>query len=121
MVLCDTSIWIDHLRSGNAAFVELLNANQVRVHPWTIGELALGNLKQRSVILSLLGQLPQATCATHAEVMSLIDARKLHGRGIGYVDVHLLAATLLMPGDRLWTLDQRLASTAAEEGVSLRV
>ena len=119
MILCDTSVWVDHLRSGNSALEQLLNASQVRVHPWIIGELALGNLRQRPIILDLLGQLPQAVCATHDEVMGLIERRNLHGRGIGYVDLHLLAATILLPGERLWTLDKRLAATAAEQGVSL--
>lgn len=112
MILVDTSVWVDHLRVGDPRLVELLTDGQVLGHPWVTGELALGRLSRRSEILDLLHNLPQATVATDAEVLTLITDRQLFGRGIGYVDAHLLAATLLTSGARLWTRDKRLAAVA---------
>lgn len=118
MILVDTSIWIDHLRAGNAQLVSLLEVGQVLVHPWVIGELALGHLSQRSEIVGLLRNLPQADSATDSEVLTLIDSHQLFGLGIGYVDVHLLAATMLTAGARLWTRDKRLAAVATQHGLA---
>lgn len=118
MILVDTSVWIDHLRSGDAALARLLNTGLVLCHPWVAGELALGNLAQRQMILSLVRALPSAVVATDSEVLSLIDRHRLHGRGIGYVDAHLLAAGRLTPGAQLWTRDKRLTSAAADLGIS---
>lgn len=112
MILADTSIWIDHLRSANPALVALLDRTLVLAHPWVIGELALGNLADRRVFLDLLGGLPQATVATTDEVHALIEHHTLHGLGIGYVDAQLLAATRITPGATLWTTDRRLAAVA---------
>ena len=117
MILVDTSVWIDHLRAGDAKLASLLQLGQVLGHPWVTGELALGHLSRRSEILGLLGNLPQATCATDTEVLTLIDNRQLFGLGVGYVDAHLLAATLLTAGARLWTRDRRLAKVAAQNGL----
>ncbi len=116
MILVDTSIWIDHLRTGDPELDELLRESQVLGHPWVTGELALGHLSRRSEILSLLHNLPQTTVATDDEVMTLIDKRQLFGLGIGYVDAHLLAATALTPAARLWTRDKHLALVAAQHG-----
>lgn len=113
MILVDTSVWVDHLRSGNPALVDLLNDGRVLGHPWVIGELALGNLTGRAEILRLLGSLPQTELATDAEVLQLIDNHRLYGLGIGYVDAQLLAAALLTGGSGIWTLDRRLAQVAS--------
>lgn len=118
MILVDTSIWIDHLRTVDAELVELLHNNLVLAHPWITGELALGHLSQLSEILGLLHNLPQACVATDREVLTLIENRHLAGQGIGYVDAQLLAATLLTSGARLWTRDKRLAATATKLHIS---
>ncbi len=112
MILIDTSVWINHLRTGDPELVALLQASHVLAHPWVIGELALGHLVRRGEILGLLGHLPQAKVATDLEVLTLIGNRQLFGLGIGYVDAHLLAATMLTAGARLWTHDKRLAAVA---------
>lgn len=114
MILVDTSIWIDHLRTGDAELIELLRNNLVLAHPWVTGELALGHLSRRSEILGLLHNLPQAVVATDREVLTLIENRHLAGQGIGYVDAQLLAASLLTSGARFWTRDKRLAATAGK-------
>lgn len=118
MILIDTSIWIDHLRTGDPWLATLLNEGNVLGHAWVTGELAMGTISQRQEVLGLLANLPQARSATHAEVMTLIEARQLFGLGIGYVDAHLLAATLLTDSARLWTRDKRLAATAADLGLA---
>jgi predicted nucleic acid-binding protein len=114
VILVDTSIWIEHLRSASAILTELLGDGQVLVHPFVLGELALGSLRQRDVFLSDLRDLPQAIVASDEEVLSLIDQRTLFGRGIGYVDAHLLAAARLTAGSKLWTHDRRLQAVAAQ-------
>lgn len=114
MILVDTSVWIDHLHRGVPALVEALDSGAVLTHPFVIGELACGNLRRREEILSLLGALPRATVATHEEVLVLIEQRELMGRGLGYVDAHLLASVTLTDGARLWTTDKRLAAIANE-------
>ena len=113
MILVDTSIWIDHLRSSDARLVRLLTDGQVLGHPAVVGELALGQLANRGEVLGLLTNLPQSTAATHGEVMTLIETRGLFGLGIGYVDAHLLAATALTGGGaKFWTRDKQLRSAA---------
>ena len=114
MILVDTSIWIDHLRTGSARLVALLNVGQVLGHPFVTGELALGSLQQRTMILNSLRCLPQLPCATDDEVLHFIEMQSLSGLGIGYVDVHLLAALRLQPGARLWTRDKRLLAAAQQ-------
>ena len=114
MILVDTSIWIDHLRYGNAALAGLLNAGQVLAHPFVTGEIALGSLKSRADILNLLDDLPAVTVASTAEVRALVDDRRLYSRGIGYVDISLIASCLLEPGSRIWTGDNRLSTLASE-------
>ena len=118
MIVVDTSIWIDHLRTGDPELSRLLRDGQVLAHPWVTGELAVGHLSRRSEILGLLRNLPQATVATDVEVLSFIDTRHLFGLGIGYVDAHLLAATVLTTDARLWTRDKRLAVVAVEHGLA---
>lgn len=114
MILADTSIWIDHLRGGDARLAELLESGLVSVHPFVIGELALGNLKNREVILGSLQDLPSVVVAEHAEALNFIEHHALFGFGIGYVDVHLLAAVRLTPDTTLWTRDKRLRAAAAK-------
>lgn len=111
MILVDTSVWVAHLRQGNSQLATLLEETGVLVHPFVIGELALGNLNQRNEILGLLENLPTAKVATHDEVLSMIDNRDLAGTGIGWVDAHLLASALLSDV-LLWTLDRRLGAVA---------
>ena len=111
MVLVDTSIWISHFREGNAELVDLLNNGEVACHPFVIGELACGNLKNRTTILSLLASLPMTIAAAHEEVLVFIESNRLMGMGLGYVDVHLIASALLTQVS-LWTLDKRLEQVA---------
>lgn len=118
MILVDTSVWIDHLRAGDAELVSLLEDGKVLAHPWVTGELALGHLSNRAEVLVLLGNLPTAVQATILEVKRLIEDQRLFGLGIGYVDAHLLASTLLTSDAALWTRDQRLHAVAARLGVA---
>jgi len=113
MILVDTSVWVDHLRSNEPALVAALETGLVLTHPFVVGELACGNLKNRSEVLALLRDLPAAQVATDAEALAFVDARALMGRGVGYVDVHLLASAALGGDTRLWTRERRLASVAA--------
>lgn len=119
MILVDTSVWIDHLRSSDATLAEKLESEQVLTHPYVIGELALGNLRQRNTILDALQALPIVNVATDQEVLQFIDGNALFGLGIGYVDAHLLAAIRLTPGAAIWTHDKRLASAAAYLGLAV--
>ena len=114
MILLDTSVWIDHLRQGDAQVVSVLQSGLVLTHPFVIGELACGQLKSRAEILGLLAALPQAKMAQEQEVLLFIERHGLMGRGIGYIDAHLLTATALNEGARLWTRDKRLDSLACE-------
>jgi predicted nucleic acid-binding protein len=114
VILVDTSVWIDHFRSGNAQLIELLNSLQVLIHPFVIGELACGNLRKRRDILTYLGNLPAASTATDKEALFFIENKSLMGRGIGYIDTHLLASASLSGQAQLWTMDRRLKSIAAE-------
>lgn len=117
MTLVDTSVWIDHLRHGDAGLAAALLAGQVLAHPWVVGELACGNLRARAEVLALLQALPATPVATDREALFLIDSQALMGCGIGYVDVHLLAAARL-GGARLWTRDKRLHAVAHELGLA---
>ena len=113
MVLVDTSVWVSHLRETNDALVNLLNNVEVVCHPFVIGELACGNLRNRTTIISFMDALPTACEAEHEEVLSFIESRKVMGKGLGYIDVHLLASALLSEV-KLWTLDKRLDKAAEE-------
>ena len=116
MILVDTSVWIHHFRVGNPLLNEVLGSALVVTHPYVIGELACGNLENRTRILADLNELPLVALATHEEVLQLIEEHKLWGRGIGWVDGHLLASALLSHC-RLWTLDNRLNQVAGSAGV----
>lgn len=114
MILLDTSVWIDHLRHSDAHAVTILQSGLALTHPFVIGELACGNLKSRANLLGLLATLPKAHVAQEEEVLYFIERHKLMGRGVGYIDVHLLAATALTKGTQLWTRDKRLDALAHE-------
>jgi predicted nucleic acid-binding protein len=118
MILVDTSVWVDHLQRGNNSLAEHLLAGLICTHPYVVGELALGNLKQRATVMEAVQNLPALVTATDVEVLAFIDTHVLHGTGVGYVDVHLLAAVLLTPGSTLWTLDKRLHEAATRIGVA---
>ncbi|MEE8429453.1 MAG: type II toxin-antitoxin system VapC family toxin [Gammaproteobacteria bacterium] len=112
MILVDTSVWIDHLRAGDEVLVALLNESRVLMHPFVLGELACGSLRNRGEVLELLRDLPRVTVATDNEALFFIERHMLMGRGIGYVDAHLLAAVALAGSVRLWTRDKRLRTAA---------
>ncbi len=117
MVLVDTSIWIKHLRKTEPQLVELLNRALVLMHPLILGELACGSLNNRTGILRHLRALPAAVSASDEETQGLIEDRRLWGRGIGWIDAHLLASALLT-NCRLWTGDERLRRVCEDAGVN---
>ena len=119
MILVDTSVWIDHFRGEEPLLVALLGSGEVLTHPFVIGELACGNLRNRREILGQLRRLPSAPHATDDEVLGFIERRMLMGRGIGYVDAHLLASGALAPDCRLWTRDVRLTTVARSIGLDM--
>jgi predicted nucleic acid-binding protein len=116
MMLADTSVWIEHFHKREPALAERLSEGIVLMHPFISGELACGNLKNRNTVLSDLHALPSATLASNAEVLHLVEDRRLWGRGLGWVDAHLLASALLS-NCRFWTLDTTLAKAANELGL----
>ena len=116
MILVDTSVWVDHFRRGNKKRESLLRGEQVFGHMFVLGELACGNLRNRREILGLLAALPQAPLAGNGEALGFLDRTKLHGKGIGWIDIHLLASAHIARAP-LWTLDRRLARAA--ESLSL--
>lgn len=114
MILVDTSIWIDHLRSGSPALAALLQNESVCTHDFVIGELACGNLRNRAEVLGLLQSLPRVSAATEDETLFFIEQQQLMGRGIGYIDAHLLAAAVIR-NIPIWTKDKRLMAIAEEK------
>jgi len=112
MILVDTSIWIDFFRSGHARLAQALQLNEFSIHPFVIGELACRNLKERPTVLGLLAGLPSLRILESHKVLFFIDHQKLMGRGIGYIDVHLLAATVIATDTKLWTRDLKLLNAA---------
>jgi predicted nucleic acid-binding protein len=120
MILVDTSIWIDHLRQGDHALAACLDEGQVLMHPFILGELACGNLRNRQQLLGLWRRLPRALMATDAEVLYFIEQKKLMGVGIGYTDAHLLTSAVLSGARGFWTRDRRLAEIAASLGCSVQ-
>lgn len=119
-VLVDTSVWIAHLRKGEPWLAELLSQGAVLMHPFVVGELACGNLRDRVRVLRDLKSLPLVISATHDEVLRLIESRNLSGRGIGWIDTNLLASSLLS-NCALWTLDVRLRRVAGDIGMDVRL
>ncbi len=116
MILVDSSVWVEHLRRGHPRLAALLEEGEVVTHPFVIGELALGRLAPRAEILALLANLPRVDVAEHAEVLSLTERHALFGRGIGWVDAHLLASAALSRAG-LWTFDRRLVAVGADLGL----
>jgi predicted nucleic acid-binding protein len=112
LILADTSVWIDHFRSGNQELRKHLNRGQIAIHPCIIAELALGSLKERSRTLALLDLLPRVRVAQLDEIRTLIEARRLYGLGIGLTDAHLIASVLMNPPTVLWTKDKQLRKVA---------
>ncbi|MCG6534183.1 MAG: type II toxin-antitoxin system VapC family toxin [Syntrophales bacterium LBB04] len=111
MVLVDTSVWVSHFRQAHRGLVGLLNDGEVACHPFIVGELACGNLKNRTTILTLLDALPMASAVEHHEALTFIESRSLMGKGLGYIDIHLLASCILS-GLPIWTLDKKLEQVA---------
>jgi len=118
LILADTSVWIDHLRTGDTELARLLGAGRIACHDLVISELALGSLRDRGQVLGLLDGLPRLPVAEAGELRAMIETRRLWGRGVGHVDCALLAACLLSPGTMLWTRDRRLREVAAEAGIA---
>jgi len=116
-VLVDTSVWIDHFRRRNTRLVHALNLGQVSTHPFVTGELSCGNLARRDELVGLLQALPALPVIEHGEVLEFVDTHRLLGRGIGWVDMHLLASARLAR-ESMWTLDKRLAAAAMDVGVA---
>jgi len=119
VILVDTSVWVQHLRAGNPRLGDRLRDGQVLSHPFVVGELACGDLRGRGPILTDLAAIPEARAAEHGEVLRFVDSLRLYGRGLGWIDVHLLASARLS-GCGLWTLDKRLQSAAATLGIDVR-
>lgn len=117
MILVDTSVWIDHLHAVETRLVSLLGDDEIGCHHLVLEELALGSIKQRDVLLSLLSNLNQFPTVTHPEVLHLIERRRLWGRGLSAVDVNLLGSVALVDGAQLWTRDRRLRTVCTEVGV----
>lgn len=121
MILVDSSVWIAHLNADDPALAWYLEQGQVLMHPCVLGELACGNLRNREPLLALLRQLPRCLCATDAEVLHFIERRRLMGKGIGWVDAHLLAAVALGGTEGLWTRNQPLLRAAEALGLAVRL
>jgi predicted nucleic acid-binding protein len=111
LILADSSVWVQHLRAGDARLEQLLAEGRIACHSLVIGELACGSLRRREEILAYLAALPATVVASHEEALHFAAERKLHGKGLGWIDIHLLASAVLT-GCRLWTLDKTLASAA---------
>lgn len=116
MLLVDTSVWSDHLRRHDPAMAKQLAAGEVLVHPFVVGEIACGAFPHRSEALSLMNRLPSAPLLAQAELLGFIERHALAGRGVGFVDIHLLASAMVVNA-RLWTRDRRLAQAASGLGV----
>jgi len=119
MVLVDTSVWVSHLRAGNTNLQTLLSDGEVVCHPFIVGELACGNLRNRTEILSLLQSLPMAIEAEHEEVLQFIENSRLMGKGLGYIDMHLIASAVLA-GIPIWTFDRKLAEVSDKLHIGYR-
>ena len=120
MIVVDTVIWIDHFHRRDDHLADLLAEGRALIHPYVLGEIALGSLRDRSTFIEIAGKLPQSPVAEAKEVLNLIDSAGLAGSGIGYIDAHLIASTILMPNSTLWTRDKRLAIVAERLGVDYR-
>ncbi|WP_034387085.1 type II toxin-antitoxin system VapC family toxin [Hellea balneolensis] len=117
--LADTSIWVDFLAFNNPTLGTYLNDDKISIHPYVTAEVALGSLSDRTLIIETMETLPPVEIATHDEVMNLIETEKLYSRGIGYVDMHLLASVMLEKNCLLWTKDKRLLAAAQDFGLGV--
>jgi predicted nucleic acid-binding protein len=117
LILADTSIWIDHFRSGNKELHKALNSAQIVIHPWIVAELALGSLRDRAKTLAMLDLLPQVRVARTSELRLMIEARHLYRLGIGLTDAHLIASVFLNQPTLLWTTDKQLRKVAEGFGI----
>jgi predicted nucleic acid-binding protein len=120
LILVDTSVWVDHLRTSDTQLADLLERQQVAMHPFVIGEIACGRLKKRASVFELLSDLPMAVVADADEVLGFIERYALYGKGIGYVDAHLVASTALTEDAKLWTRDKRLLAVAQKLGCAFQ-
>jgi predicted nucleic acid-binding protein len=121
LILADTSIWIDHFRSGNKEMRKYLHEGQIVIHPSIVAELALGSLRERAKTLALLDLLPQVRAAQLSEVRRMIEARRLYSLGIGLTDAHLIASVFINSSTLLWTRDKRLRKAAEDLGIHARL
>jgi len=119
MILVDTSVWINHLRVGEDRLGALLHSGQVLTHPFVIGELACGNIHNRADVLKLLKNLPQAPVASQEEILYFVENNKMMGRGIGFIDAHLMASAALAEASRIWTHDKRFERVAADLNLAI--
>jgi predicted nucleic acid-binding protein len=119
MILVDTSVWVDHFKIADPAFSQLSPTDLLLIHPFVLGELALGTFVQRQPVLRWLGKLMPATVAKHDEVLEFIETNKLYGAGVGLIDIHLLASVRLTKKSRLWTRDKKLKAAAQMTGTPL--
>ena len=117
MILADIGVWIDHFRGGDAEMGKHLSRARIAIHPFVVAELSLGSLADRGRTLATLEMLPQVQVATLGEVRSMIEAHSFYSKGIGLMDAHLLASTLLTPSLKLWTRDKRLRGVAEMLGI----
>lgn len=117
MILADTSVWVDHFRTGDDELRRQLTSQRIVMHPFIVAELALGSLPQRTTILAYLEQLPGTKVARLGEVMQMIEARALYSRGIGLIDAHLIASVLITPSTTLWTRDKQLLDVVQSFGI----
>lgn len=120
MILVDSSVWIDHIHKPDAMLSSLLEDNHVSSHPFVIGELALGRIATRDKILALIKKLSQSPLAEDSEVLQLIESHKLYGKGLSYIDVHLLASALISSA-ALWTRDKALLAAAEKLGIAPQI
>jgi predicted nucleic acid-binding protein len=121
VILADTSVWIDHFRSGDQELQNALHHGKILMHPWITAELALGSLRDRTKTLAMLDLLPQARVAQFNEVRSMIEARALHGLGVGLIDAQLVASVFLNPPALLWTRDKQLRRVAELFGIHAKL
>lgn len=116
MLLADTSVWVDYLRQGDSELAKRVSEGQIVMHGMVLGELAVGNFKQRQLLLKRWRSLPFISTATDSQVLDLLESRQLMGKGIGWIDLHLLTAVLLANETSLWTRDKRLKTIADDLG-----
>ena len=119
MILIDSSVWVDHFRAAEPRIALLADKETILMHPLVFGELAMGNFARRATVLNWLEDFIPAVRARHDEVLHLVESAQLHGRGLGFIDAHLLASARLMPGVLLWTRDKRLAFAAEQLGIGI--